>query len=933
MLLLTLHHIVSDGWSMGIFYDELTTLYAAFLADRPSPLSELPIQYVDFAAWQRQWLKGETLDELLSYWRSQLAGIPPVLELPTDRPRPAMQTLHGSYLRFVLPQPLAEQLLALSLREGVTLFMTLLAAFQALLYHYTGQEDIVVGTPIAGRTRTELEGLIGCFINTLVLRSKISGSATFRELLSQVREVSVGAYAHQDLPFEQLVEALQPERNLSHPPLFQVMFVLQNAPITTSDLTGLKLRPLRAQNDTAKFDITLFFEEAEQGLVGALEYNSDLFDAATILRMQHHFQRLLEGIVTHPDQPLRELPLLSEAERQQLLVEWNATEAEYPREQCIQHVFEEQVEQTPDAVAVIFEGEQLTYRELNRRANQLAFYLQKQGVRQETLVGLCMERSVEMLVSLFGILKAGAAYVPLDPAYPRQRLAFMVTDAQVSLLLTRQRLVELLPEQRVPIISLDAHWEAIAIEEGGNLARSISADNLCYVIYTSGSTGQPKGVQVLHNAVVNFLTSMQRQIGLLDQDILLAVTTLSFDIAALELLLPLTIGARVVILRREVISDGIQLAAQISASRATIMQATPATWRLLLEAGWPGSSQLKILCGGETLPFELAKQLLERGASLWNLYGPTETTIWSLAHQIEPRDESVYIGRPIANTQVYLLDSQLQPVLLGISGEIYIGGVGVARGYLNRPELTAARFVPHPYSSEPGARLYRTGDLARYLSNGDLEYLGRTDQQVKIRGFRIELGEVEAALTEHPDVQESVVLAHEETPGEKRLVAYVVPQAEQRLTVRDLRRYLKENLPDYMVPSAFVMLKALPLTSNGKVDRRALPTPDGVRPELEEAYVAPGTPIEEALAKILIQVLQQERIGIHDNFFDLGGHSLLATQIVVRIRDTFQVELPLRSLFLAPTLAGIAEQIEAIRRTTQSPRTTPSIKRLPRSLR
>ena len=591
VLLLTMHHIISDDWTIGVFFQELTALYEAYSAGEPSPLPELPIQYADYAIWQREWLSGERLEQQLSYWKKQLSGSLPVLELPTDRPRPARQTFRGASQSLVLPKRLTEELKTLSQRERVTLFMTLLAAFQTLLSRHTGQEDILVGSPIANRNSVETEALIGFFLNTLVLRTDLSGDPTFRELLGRVREVALGAYAHQDLPFEKLVEELQPERSLSHTPLFQVLFVLRNTPRPAMKLEGLTLSLLESDIGAAKFDLNLFMVEEAEGLKGSLEYNTDLFDASTIKRMLGHFQVLLEGIVADPEQRLSALPLLTEPERHQLLVEWNDTATDYPRQQCIHDLFESQVERTPDWIAVVFEDQQLTYSELNRRANQVAHYLRKRSVGPEVRVGICVERSIEMMVGLLGILKAGGAYVPLDPQYPQERLAFMLEDSEVPVLLTQQRLLKSLPMHGAEVVCLDTDWKAIARESEQNLIRAATADDLAYVIYTSGSTGKPKGVQVPHRAVVNFLTSMRQQPGLTSDDTLLAVTTLSFDIAGLELYLPIIVGARLVIVSREVASDGAQLMQKLSS--ATVMQATPATWRLLLEAGWQGNDRVK----------------------------------------------------------------------------------------------------------------------------------------------------------------------------------------------------------------------------------------------------------------------------------------------------------------------------------------------------
>jgi amino acid adenylation domain-containing protein len=908
LLFLSMHHIASDGWSVGVLFRELRALYAAS-SGSASPLSELPLQYPDFANWQRHWLRGEVLDAQLAYWKQRLAGSLPGLELPTDHPRPPVQTFPGARKSFALTESLTVALRALSRREGVTLFMTLLAALQTLLHRITGQEDLLVGSPIANRSRTEIEGLIGSFANTLVLRTDLSGDPTFRALLRRVREVTLGAYAHPDLPFEKLVEEVNPPRDLSRSPLFQVMFVFQNAPLPSLELPGLVVTPIELDSGTANFELTLSVVEGATGLRGWLEYNTDLFDAPTITRMVGHFQTLLEGIVVNPGQRLSRLQLSPTTQPPRPRIEWIDTRADYPRDLSIQQLFEAQVERTPDAVAVVFERQQLTYTQLNRKANQVAHHLQRLGVSPEVRVGICVERSLEMLVGLLGILKAGGAYLPLDPELPKDRLNWMLTHAQAPVLLTQQHLVQALPQQGAYLLCMDSGWPAIGCEVETNPVHDGMANHLAYLIYTSGSTGQPKGVEIAHQALVNFLHSMNQKLGLRKQDTLLAITTFSFDIAALELFLPLMVGARLVIARREIARDGIELVAQLVRSGATVMQATPATWRLLIAAGWEGSPGLTILCGGEALLCELAQQLLRRCAALWNLYGPTETTIWSTVARIEAADGPISIGLPIANTQLYLLDRDLQPVPIGVPGELYIGGVGLARGYLNQPEVTAAKFIPDPFGKEPGARLYKTGDLARYWPDGRVEFLGRLDHQVKLRGYRIELEEIEATLAKHPAVREHVVLVREDKPSEKRLIAYIVADPAQAPTSHELRHFLKAKLPEYMVPSAFMLLDALPLTPNGKVDRKALPAPHLAWPSLKEAFVAPTAPVELAVALLWAEILGLKEVGTNDDFFQLGGHSLLAIQVISRLRDIFQIELPLRSLFEARTVGGFARVI------------------------
>ena len=922
ILLLTLHHIVSDGWSVGVLYRELSVLYDAFSRSQPSPLSELPIQYADYAVWQRQRLTGDTLESQLSYWKKQLEGIPGVLNLPADHPRPAVQSHRGARHSVDLPKQLTENLKAFSRKEGVTLFMTLLAAFQTLLYRYVGQQDIVVGSPIANRNRTEIEGLIGFFVNTLVLRANFEGNPTFSELLARVRKTALEAYDHQDLPFEKLVEEIKPERSLSHSPLFQVMFVLQNAPAGSRELSGLVLNPVKLENSTAKFDLSLSIVEQTEGLRAFWEYSTDLFEQATIIRMADHSRQLLEAIVASPDEPVSDLPILTGSEKHQLLVDWNDTRRDYPRDKCIHELFEEQVAKTPDAVAVAFEDQQLTYGELNRRANQLARYLIRLGVGPEKLMGICVERSLEMIIGLLGILKAGGVYVPQDPCFPKERLAFMWADSRISVLLTQEHLIETLPPFVGTLVCLDSERKQISRESEENPENGTIAENLAYVIYTSGSTGRPKGVQIPHCNVVNVLTHVRQVLGLTTQDAVPLMANICFDISVMEFLLPLVTGARLVVVGTDDVIDGERIEQLLSRHGITILHATPATWRLLLQARWEGNANLTILSGGEALQCELAAQLAVKGSLLWNLYGPTETTIYSSGARCidNLKEGTVPIGRPIANTQLYILDDHLQPVPVGVSGQLCIGGDGLARGYINRAGLTAQSFLPDPYSKDPGARLYRTGDLARYLPDGNIEFLGRLDHQVKIRGFRIEPGEIEAVLSQHPAVRETVVVAREEidnpksaiqnSNSDKWLVAYVVSSRDAAATSDELRAFLKEKLPDYMVPSRFVFLDAMPLTSNGKLDRKALPESDSGNCELVASFVAPRTVVEELIAEIWAEVLKLDKFGMHDNFFDRGGHSLKATQVISRVRETFRIDLPVRVLFEAPTVAELASRVE-----------------------
>jgi len=910
MLLVTMHHIVYDGWSHDIFLRELAALYDAFSSGKPSPLPELPIQYADFAHWQREWLQGEVLESQRDYWKQQLNGSLPILQLPTDYPRPPVQTYQGGYQSLELPKNLTQALKALSQQERVTLFMTLLAAFQTLLYRYTGQEDIIVGTPIAGRNQVEAEGLIGFFVNTLALRTYLSGNPSFQELLGRVREVALGAYAHQDLPFEKLVEELQPGRDRSRTPLFQVMFVLQNTPTSALELPGLTVNSLNLDSGTAKFDLTLFIMETAQGLRASLEYNTDLFKAATITRMLGNFQTLLEGIVANPQQRLSDLPLLTAAEKHQLLVEWNNTQTDYPSNTCIHQLFEAQAEQTPNAVAAVFGSEQLTYRELNHRANQLAHYLQGLGVGPETCVGICVERSLDILVGLLGILKAGAAYLPLDPAYPQERLTFMLEDAQVPVLLTQQPQVEKLPAHRAKVVCLDTDWDAINRESQENLISSVTADNLAYVMYTSGSTGRPKGVSVIHRGVVR-LVKGANYANLAAEEVFLQLAPISFDASTLEIWGSLLNGARLVIFSPHTPSLG-ELGQVIQQYQITTLWLTTGLFHVMVDERLEDLKPLRqLLAGGDVLSVPHVQKFLQKigDCKLINGYGPTENTTFTCCYPITEPDQlgnSVPIGRPITNTQVYVLDSHQRPVPIGVPGELYIGGDGLARGYLNRPDLTEEKFLQNPFSDEPGTRLYKTNDLARYLPNGNIEFLGRIDNQVKVRGFRIELGEIEAVLAQYPTVKEAVVTARKDISGNTSLVAYIVSHPEQASTIDELRRFLKQKLPDYMVPGAFVLLEALPLTANGKVDRRALPAPDQIMKESENTFVAPRNELELQLTQIWEKVLGVHPISVKDNFFDLGGHSMLAARLFAQIEKKLGRNLPLANLFQAPTIEELA---------------------------
>jgi amino acid adenylation domain-containing protein len=908
VLLLVAHHSIADGWSMGLIFSELVTLYHAFSQQRPSPLADLPLQYVDFALWQRQWLASEAARAELAYWKAQLAGLP-LLDLPTDRPRPATLRFNGAQHRFVLPQHLRQELERLSRREGVTLFTTLLAAFQVLLLRYSGQTDIVVGSPIAQRSHAALEQLVGTFANPLVLRGDLSGNPSVRGLLRRLWQVVLGAYEHQAFPFERLVEALQPRRDPSRHPLFQVAFVLQNMPLPEAQTPGLALRVLDIDRGAAQFDLKLELIPRQDQLVGWLEYNTDLFAAATIERMQQHLCILLEGFVAAPERPIGELPLLSAEEQRRILDDWNRTAADGPATACIHHVFEAQAARTPDRIALIFGEQTISYAELNRRANQLAHMLQALGAGPEMRVGILLERSPETIVAILGVLKAGAAYLPLDPAYPAGRLRFMLEDSRAGALVTQQRFSEIASMEPARRICLDQERSRIDAQPVHNPGSPVSAGNLAYMIYTSGSTGQPKGVLIEHGGVVNMAQAQAATFGVGAGARVLQFASLSFDASVFEIVLALLSGATLCLARSEELLPGPALNKLLHDQAISHATLTPS---VLAALPAPRSRDelpalRAIIAAGEECSSEIVTRWAA-GRAFFNAYGPTEATVWTtVAHG--PLDGSKPpIGRPIANKQVYLLDAAQQLVPIGVAGEIYIGGAGMARGYLNRPDLTAERFVPDPFSKEPGLRLYRSGDLARYRADGQLEFLGRIDQQVKLRGFRIELGEIEATLAGHPAVREAAVLLREDRPGTQRLVAYVVPQ-DGMPAINELRAFLEERLPSSMVPAAIIALESLPLTTNGKLDRGALPAPDNERLAASASYVPPRTEQEAAIARIWSELLDLAAPGIHDNFFELGGHSLLIVQLQARLHERFGIQLAIVDLFQYPTIHLLAERL------------------------
>ncbi|MEA5617541.1 amino acid adenylation domain-containing protein [Cronbergia sp. UHCC 0137] len=937
VVLFTMHHIVADGWSMEILIKELKILYTAFIANQPSPLPELEIQYVDFAIWQRKWLQGEVLETQLDYWRQQLGGILPVLQLPADYPRGRVQTFRGAIESFSLSSKLSQDIIKLAKNAGVTPFVTLLTAYKILLHRYTGQTDIIVGTPVANRHRREIEGLIGFFVNTLVLRTSLADNPSFQDLLQQLKNTTWQAYDHQDIPFEKLVEVLQPERDLSFNPLFQVKFRLENAPTEKLELPGLTLTPLNRTEASAKLDLSLDMYETSKGFVGAFEYNRDLFAPETINRMIGHFQTLLTAIVENPEKQISELPLLTESEKQTILIDWNQTEVEFLSHLTFQDLFTAQVEKTPDAVAVIFENQSLTYTELNQKSNQIAHYLQKKGVKPEVIVGLCVDRSPLMIIALLGILKAGGAYLPLDPNYPPERLGYMLADSQVPILLTQANL-KLPTSQNYEIINLDADWEKISQCSIETPESEVTPENLAYLIYTSGSTGKPKGVLIPHIGLTNLTQHKIQVCDVHPGDCVLQFFSISFDASIPEIIMALGNGAKLCLAKSESLLPGETLLKLLQENAVTHITITPSALSLLPSADLPHLRM--ILVGGEAPSPELITKW-SKGRRFINAYGPTEVTVNAsmvLCGNVHPLLPTI---RPSANKQLYILDHYLQPVPIGVIGELHIGGIGLARGYLNRPDLTAERFISNPFShfnnqSSPpprlrgGARggvldvskesrLYKTGDLAYYLPDGRIRLLGRIDNQVKIRGFRIELQEVETVLCQHPAVRAGVVIVREDQPGEKRLVAYIVANKiiPSSPTSSEMRRFMREKLPEYLVPATFVVLTDLPLTPNGKVDIHSLPAPEQVLSTTE--FIAPRTEIETQLADIYAQILKLEKVSIDDDFFELGGHSLIATQLIAQALQVFQIELTVMDLFDAPTVAGLAERILQRQLTAQIP--------------
>ncbi len=905
VLVLTTHHIISDQWSYGVIARELVALYNAYCEGTLRPLQADPeFQYADFAQWQRTWLSGSVLDEQLAFWKSRLLNLP-TLTLPSDRPRPARHSFRGDHVSIEVPWSFVRRLKQVTVSEGATLYMGFLAGFFALLHRLSGQRDLVIGTPIANRNWLPVEDMVGTFVNTLVLRTDISGEMDFRQILRSVREVSLDAYAHQDLPFEKLVEALQPDRSQGVLPIVQVLFNFTNTPFARTDFKHVSWSPYEVSRGAAQFDLTLSIDPMASRKV-YLEFNTDLFDKQTAERWVQHYLTLLEAMVDAPSEPISRLPLLRPAERRLITRGWNTTATTFEDNRTLSELFEAQAERLPTKAAVIDESGARSYEALNRRANQIARYLQERGIGPDIVVAVHMERSPDLLACLLGIMKAGGAYLPLVPGLPAKRMAVMLETAQAGCLVTTGALGPAVPSQQVPVVVIDATEtsEAIGRLSAENLPQTAGPGNLAYLLFTSGSTGLPKGVEIEHRSLTNFLLSMHQRPGLAEHDVLLSVTPLSFDIAGLELYLPLITGASLHVAGRRRAVDGVWLRTQLDEGEATIMQATPATWRMVVQAGWRGARKIAALCGGEALSADLAHELLVRADALWNLYGPTETTIWSTIERVQQIDRTVSLGRPIANTQVYVLDAYREPVPIGIPGELYIGGAGVARGYRGNPQLTAERFISSPF--EEGARLYRTGDAVKWLPDGRLEFIGRMDFQIKLRGFRIELGEIETVLAQYPAVSQAVTIVREMNE-EPHLVAYVTLKGQASFDALDIRRFLRDRVPDYMVPSAIVRMDSFPLTPNGKIDRRALPAPaDGVHPNPKEP-VAPRDGVELQLVAVWEQVLGISQVGVRDNFFDLGGYSLLALRMFSAIEQIFGTRLPMAMLFQAPTIEQLAD--------------------------
>ncbi|AOY83391.1 non-ribosomal peptide synthetase [Moorena producens JHB] len=926
-LIMTLHHIVCDGWSFNLLLQELPILYQQQQTQEAILLVPLSHTYQDFVRWQQELLASAKGKHSLDYWREKLGGNLSVLQLPTDYPRPSVQTYRGDSCKFSLSLELVKQLKELAEKRKVSLYTLLLTAYQVLLHRYTLQEDIIVGSPVTGRSRSEFTGIVGHLVNMMPMRSILKGTISFTDLLMQTQQTVLEALDYQDFPFGLMVEQLQPQRDSSYTPIFQTQFVLQKSQIgdlvdvaednTSKNWGGLSLIPYPIVPFEGQFDLDLEIIQTDYSLVGAFKYNIDLFKQNTIERMLSHFQTLLEGIVADPQQPVSRLPLLTAAERQQLLVDWNETAVDYPHDKCIHQLFEEHVENNPNAIAVVFKQQKLTYSELNSKANQLAHYLQKLGVGPEVLVGICTERSLLMIVGMLGILKAGGAYVPLDPSYPSERLAYTLEDAAVPVLLASESVLDSLPEHQAKIVCLDTIGETITNEGTDNPASQVTPENLAYVIYTSGSTGKPKGVAIEHHSPVALCYWASQVFTIKELAAVLASTSICFDLSVFEIFVTLSQGGQVILAQNALDLPNIK-------SEITLINTVPSAITELSRINAIPDSVKVINLAGEPFSNQLLQRLYQQEniQSVYNLYGPSEYTTYTTFTLLKKGTTTQpTIGHPIANTQVYILDSHLQPVPIGVVGELYIGGDGLARGYHNRPELTAEKFIPNPFDNSTSTRLYKTGDLARYLPDGNIAFIGRIDHQVKIRGFRIEMGEIEAFVSQYPDVKENAVIAQSDPAGGKRLVVYIVPKQESTQDtslIPHIRKFLKQKLPEYMIPAAFVLLDAFPLTPNGKIDRRALPVPDTVPSGLSTVYVMPQTETEQLIAKIWQEVLQIEKVGIYDNFFELGGHSLLIIKVHKKLQEVYAQNISIVKLFQYPNISEFSKYLIDLERQKET---------------
>ncbi|TCP54488.1 amino acid adenylation domain-containing protein [Tumebacillus sp. BK434] len=909
LFVLTVHHIVTDRVTFSIFFHEMMAHYKAFLNGQPSLLPEPQISYADFSEWQRQYLTGAVKDNLINFWKQTLDGSDFVLNIPTDYPRPAVQDFKGARVFLDIPLDTANRLKEIGKKEGASAFMTLLAVYYALLFRYTGQEDLLVGTPFANRNRGEMEGVIGYFLTSVVLRTQVQPDLTFKELLRRVKDVSLTAYANNDIPFGLLLDELKPPRDGSRNPIFQACFVYVDVMEDKLELPQLELKYELTDAETAKYDLTIGLMEVEEGITGFFEYAPAMFRKETIEQINRHWLKLIEAVIENPELKVNDMPLFSPDEEQQLLVEWNDTARPLPERPLLHELFEAQAAKTPEATALILGEETLTYGELNERANRLANYLQARGVEHETLVGVYMERSFEMIVSMLAVLKAGGAHIMLEPSYPQERLAAMIADAGMHLVLTQQAMLGRLPAHAAQEIAVDAAWPQIAAESAAKPYVEVGERSLAYIMYTSGSTGRPKGAMIEHRSVVNTMLHLIERFGITANDRLFLKSLVGFDGTVLEFYAPLLSGAAIVIAEEGGHHDVVYLIREMKKQAVTAMQMIPSVMNLLIETqGIEEVTSLKhLFLGGEAISPSLKQRIHERlpHVMLHNIYGPAETTVFSTDYTFVHSDDRavIPIGRPIANINVYVLDTHLNPVPVGVYGELHIGGIGVMRGYLNRPELDAERFVPHPFLPD-GGRLYKTGDIVRWLPDGTLEYQGRIDNQVKISGVRIEAGEVEGALLQHPSVQHAAVLVREDQPGQKRLVAYLIGEVTAS---NELREFLKTRLPDAMIPTAFLFVDEFPLSPNGKLDRSALPKPEVDEKVYERDYVAPRTDLEDLLAGIWREILALPKVGVQSNFFELGGQSLNAMQMIGRVRETFQIEVPVTKLFSVTTIAGLAE--------------------------